>query len=33
MFEMLPETKYIGDYADRCLARPAFQKANEVASG
>lgn len=33
MFEMLPKTKNIGDYADRCLARPAFQKANEVASG
>lgn len=33
MFEMLPETKNIGDYADRCLARPAFQKANEIGSG
>ena len=33
MFEMLPETKNIGDYADRCLARPAFQKATERASG
>ncbi len=27
MFEMLPDTKNIGDYADRCLARPAYQKA------
>jgi len=33
MFEMLPETKNIGDYADRCLARPAFQKATELAGG
>ena len=33
MFEMLPETKNIGDYADRCLERPAFQKATELASG
>ena len=33
MFEMLPETKNIGDYADRCLARPAFQKATKIASG
>ena len=33
MFEMLPETKNIGDYADRCLARPAFKKATEIASG
>jgi len=33
MFEMLPETKNIGDYANRCLARPAFQKASEIASG
>ena len=33
MFEMLPETKNIGAYADRCLARPAFQKATELASG
>ena len=29
MFEMLPETKNIGAYADRCMARPAFQKATE----
>lgn len=33
MFEMLPETKNIGSYADRCLARPAFQKASEIAIG
>jgi glutathione S-transferase len=33
MFEMLPETKNMGAYADRCLARPAFQKATELASG
>lgn len=33
MFEMLPETKNIGAYADRCLARPAFRKATELASG
>ncbi|MDH3491113.1 MAG: glutathione S-transferase family protein [Gammaproteobacteria bacterium] len=33
MFEMLPETKNIGAYADRCLARPAFQKATEISNG
>ena len=33
MFEMLPETKNIGAYADRCLARPAFKKATEIAGG
>lgn len=33
MFEMLPDTKNIGDYADRCLARPAFQKATDLAAG
>lgn len=33
MFEMLPETKNIDDYADRCLARAAFQKAQKTASG
>jgi glutathione S-transferase len=32
MFEMLPDTKNIGDYADRCMARPAFQKATEKSS-
>lgn len=33
MFEMLPDTKNIGSYADRCLARPANQKATKMASG
>jgi len=33
MFEMLPDTKNISDYADRCLARPAFQKATDLAAG
>ena len=33
MFEMLPDTRNIGAYADRCLARPAFQKAAEKAGG
>jgi len=32
MFEMLPDTKNIGGYADRCLARPAFQRAEDKAS-
>lgn len=32
MFDMLPETKNIGAYADRCLGRPAFQKATEIVS-
>jgi glutathione S-transferase len=32
MFEMLPDTKHIGAYADRCMARPAFQKATEKSS-
>ena len=29
MFEMLPATANLGDYADRCLARPANQRAME----
>jgi glutathione S-transferase len=29
MFEMLPETRNLGAYADRCLARPAHQRALE----
>lgn len=29
MFEMLPDTANIGAYADRCLARPANQRAME----
>lgn len=33
MFDMLPDTKNIGDYADRCFARAAFKKATELASG
>lgn len=33
MFEMLPDTRKIGAYAERCLARPAFQKAAEKTAG
>ena len=33
MFEMLPETRNIGVYAERCLARSAFQKATAKANG
>ncbi len=33
MFEMLPDTRNIGAYADRCMARPAHQKASELSSG
>lgn len=33
MFEMLPDTKNIGAYADRCQARAAFQRAQEKAGG
>jgi glutathione S-transferase len=33
MFEMLPDNKNIGGYADRCMARPAFQRAQEIAGG
>lgn len=33
MFDMLPDTRNIGGYADRCLARPAFQKATEISKG
>ena len=33
MFEMLPDTRNIGRYADQCLARPANQRATEKASG
>lgn len=29
LFDMLPETKNLGAYADRCLARPANQRAME----
>ncbi len=31
MFEMLPETRNISDYADRCLARTAFRNAAAAA--
>ena len=27
MFEMLPETRNLSDYADRCVARPAYERA------
>ena len=30
MFEILPESRVLGDYADRCLARPAYQKAMAI---
>jgi len=33
MFEMLPSTRNIDAYAERCLARPAFQNAAEKAGG
>lgn len=33
MFDMLPETRNIGGYADRCLARAAFQEATRIAGG
>ena len=29
MFEMLPNTRNLGDYADRCAARPAYARAVE----
>jgi glutathione S-transferase len=29
LFDMLPETRNIGAYADRCLARPASRRAGE----
>jgi glutathione S-transferase len=32
MFEMLPETRNLGAYADRCQARPANQRAMEKAN-
>ena len=31
MFDMLPDTRNIGAYADRCLARPAYAKAAKLA--
>lgn len=33
MFNMLPDTRNIGGYADRCQARPALKKATELAGG
>ncbi|MDH3619779.1 MAG: glutathione S-transferase [Gammaproteobacteria bacterium] len=33
LFEMLPETRNLSDYADRCLARPANQRALEKGAG
>jgi hypothetical protein len=27
MFNMLPETVNIADYADRCMSRPAYRRA------
>jgi len=29
MFEMLPETRNLSAYADRCVARPAYKRATE----
>jgi glutathione S-transferase len=30
MFDMLPDSVALGAYADRCLARPAYQRAIEL---
>ena len=30
MFEMLPDSGALSGYADRCLARPTYQKAFEL---
>ncbi len=32
MFDMLPESTVLSDYADRCLARPAYAKAMELSN-
>lgn len=32
MFDMLPESPTLSAYADRCLARPAYQKTLEISS-
>lgn len=32
MFEMLPATRNLGNYADRCMARAAWQRATNLAS-
>ena len=29
-FDMLPDSEVLVEYADRCLARPAYQKALEL---
>lgn len=33
MFKLLPETRNLGNYADRCQARPAYQRAMVKANG
>ncbi len=33
LFDMLPETRNIGAYADRCMARPGHQRATSIAAG
>ncbi len=33
MFDMLPETRNVGAYADRCMARPAYERATSKAAG
>lgn len=33
LFGMLPETRNLGDYAERCAARPAHQRAVEKGAG
>ena len=33
MFEMLPETRNLGAYADRCMARPANQRSLQKGAG
>ena len=33
MFDMLPKTRNLGAYADRCLERQAFKRAEEKSSG
>lgn len=33
MFDMLPDTRNIGAYADRCMARPAHQRSTSMAEG
>lgn len=32
-FDMLPESELLGDYADRCLARPAYAKVMAMQAG